>query len=100
MNWRPFSAYVREWQQRLAEKAARAVIKYAPKGVREDLDRKVEADANRLNAALLDAQGFIRCAACPQRFAGGLRVVKVAGRKVYLCAEDFKRLQRGDLVLG
>lgn len=84
---------------RMADVVSRKLIQWAPKSVREAMDQKVEADANRLNAAILDAQGFMRCHVCPERFGGGLRVRHVAGRDLYFCPVHARSLDAGILVV-
>ena len=100
MSWRPIQSRMQGWKSKAADFLTRKAIAWAPKSVREDMSRKVEADANRLNEALLDAQGFLRCAVCPERFGGGMRVVRVNGKKVQLCPTHYRSHRAGTLILG
>lgn len=97
MSWRK---WVASFPERLRERAISIAVKCAPKSYRDELDRRISSDAERLNAKTLDAQGFVRCHVCPERFGGGMRAHILAGRKVYLCGKHYREMREGRLVLG
>ena len=100
MSWRPIQSRMQGWKSKAADFIARKFISWAPKSIRDDIDRKVEADAMRLNEKVLDAQGYRRCHVCPERVGGGLRARVVGLKRLFFCAAHARALDEGRLIVG
>lgn len=89
-----------DWRAKARDVIFKTALRWSPKWWREELNDRVEKDAMRLNEKMLDAQGYVRCHVCPERFGGGMRRHALNGRKVYLCRAHDEAVRAGGLVLG